>query len=372
MTKPKILFVDDEKHVLDSVRDAFRRVFEVDTASSGAEGLVKLAAGGHTVVVSDFQMPVMNGAQFLAKARVQAPDVIRVLLTGQASVAGAIAAVNDGNVFRFLTKPCPPPELQRAIEDAIEQARLVTADRELLQRKLSAMSDNLCRAERLASLGTMTGAIGHELNNILAAFRMSVAMIKENIELGEAPDPEDLDTLAHVERHLANHARNLLEYGKPRRQTGSTDLAATVRDAIEMLRVGANLKHVAVSMTIPDRPVMVAAERGEVEQVLINLIKNAVEATLDARKFDGRSPAVAIELTATDGVRCTVRDNGIGIPEANLALIFEPYFTTRSEDRGTGLGLFVVKQIAERCRGTLTVESKDKVGTAFTLSLPGS
>lgn len=370
---PRVLFVDDEQHILESFRDSFRRVFDVDVASSGPEGLAKLVDDGpYTVVVSDFQMPGMNGAQFLASAKIVAPDTVRVLLTGQASVDGAIAAVNDGCVFRFLTKPCAPPHLQRALEDAIEQARLVTADRDLLVRKLASMSDHLCRAERLASLGTMAGAVGHELNNLLASFRSSLQMIREDVALGQPPCKDDLDTLAHVESHLESHARGLLEYGRPRLPTGTTDLGATVKDAIEMLRVGASLKHVTVDMTIPERPAVISAERSDVEQVLINLIKNAVEATHDARGLDERTPKVSIELTNGDGITCVVRDNGIGIPDANLPLIFEPYFTTRSDDRGTGLGLFVVRQIVARCGGTLTVESTPRVGSAFTLRVPAA
>ena len=368
---PRVLFVDDEPQILDGFRDSFRRVFDVDVATSGPEGLAKLVDNGpYTVVVSDFQMPGMNGAQFLASAKIGAPETVRVLLTGQASVAGAMAAVNDGHVFRFLTKPCAPPQLQRALEDAIEQARLVTADRDLLERKLASMSDHLCRAERLASLGTMAGAVGHELNNLLAAFRASVQMIREDVAAGQPPCEEDLETLEHVEAHLESHARGLLAYGRPRLSTGTTDLGATVRDAIEMLRVGASLKHVTVDMTIPEQPTVISAERADVEQVLINLIKNAVEATQDARGIDERKPVVSIELKNEDGITCIVRDNGIGIPDANLPLIFEPYFTTRSGDRGTGLGLFVVRQIVERCGGTLTVESTPHVGSAFTLRVP--
>lgn len=370
---PRVLFVDDEPHILDGFRDAFRRQLEVDVANSGAEGLAKLVEHGpYTVVVSDFQMPGMNGAQFLAGAKVVAPETVRVLLTGHASVDGAIAAVNDGHVFRFLTKPCASRQLSRAIEDAIEQARLVTADRDLLERKLASMSDHLCRADRLALLGTMAGGVGHELTNLLAAMRASLAMIREDVARGLPPCVEDLETLEYVESHLESHARGLLEYGRPRQTSGATDLGATLRDAIEMLGVGASLKHVTLDVVIPKGSLSVSAERSEVEQVLVNLIKNAVEAAHDARNFDGRRPVVSIELTVDGGVTCVVRDNGIGIPDANLPLIFEPYFTTRSSDRGTGLGLFVVRQIVERCGGTLTVDSKDRVGSTFTVRLPAA
>jgi signal transduction histidine kinase len=367
---PRVLFVDDEPNILESIRDSLRRHFDVVTATSGAEGLHELAKQAFAVVVSDFQMPGMNGAKFLAQARIVSPQAIRILLTGQASVHDAIEAVNHGNIFRFLTKPCSPPDLKRALDDAIEQARLVTADRELLERKLDSMSQHLRRAERLASLGTLTGAIGHELNNMLAVFRCSLEMIDEAAAVGQLPDPEDLQALQRVEAHLANHARNLLDYGRPRKSTRTTDLGHTVREAVELLRAGCALRHIDVEISTPSQPVLVEADRGETEQVMINLIKNAAEATIAASRKDRRKPRVAIDVATAERATCVVRDNGIGIPCGNLPLIFEPYFTTRADDTGTGLGLFVVKQIVERYQGNLRVGSEEGVGTTFTVELP--
>lgn len=185
---PRVLFVDDEPQLLESFEDGLHRQFEVVTATSGADGLRVLErTPPFTIVVSDFQMPGMNGAEFLAKAKILSPQSVRVLLSGQATVQGAIAAVNDGNVFRFLTKPCSPAELRRALDDALEQARLVTADRELLERKLDNMVAQLRRTERLASLGTMAGAIGHELNNALTALTCSLDMIRRDATAGRVP-----------------------------------------------------------------------------------------------------------------------------------------------------------------------------------------
>ena len=147
--RPRILCVDDEPNVLAGLVRMLRREFEVVTAGDGAAGLEVLARQGpFIVVVSDFMMPGMTGVQFLARAKQLAPDTVRILLTGQASLEGAIASVNEGNIFRFLSKPCSREHLVKALEDAIEQARLVTADRELLERKLEDMSADLLRVHR--------------------------------------------------------------------------------------------------------------------------------------------------------------------------------------------------------------------------------
>jgi CheY-like chemotaxis protein len=132
-----ILFVDDEPHVLAGLRRILRGRFSIETASSGVEALQALASGRtYAVVVSDMRMPEMDGVHFLARARSAAPDSVRMMLTGNADVRTAIEAVNQGTIFRFLTKPCPAEELIAAIEAAIVQYDLVQAEKVLLERTL--------------------------------------------------------------------------------------------------------------------------------------------------------------------------------------------------------------------------------------------
>jgi signal transduction histidine kinase len=294
-----------------------------------------------------------------------------VLLTGQASIQGAIAVVNDGNVFRFLTKPCAPPDLTRAIEDAIEQARLITADRELLERKVDAMFGHLKRAERLATVGTLCGAIGHELGSILSAFKCSLAAVRERRLAGAPPLDEDVETLERVEAQLEAHARSLLGFGRPRNRTPACDIGRAVCDALELLRAGGMLRRTRCELHLPPSTVTVAADQSEIGQVVMNLIKNASEATEEAARRDHRSPQVCVTLEAGDrDTTLSIRDNGSGINSDDLPFVFEPYFTTKPEDQGTGLGLYIVKQIVERAGGRVTVESEPGVGTTFYVTLP--
>lgn len=130
--------VDDEQRLLDGLRRSLHGRYAVDFATSGAEGLARIADAPtpYAVVVSDMMMPVMNGAEFLARTREVSADSVQIILSGQADLTSTIAAVNDGNLFRFLTKPCEPDDLTRALDAALHQHRLVTAERELLQRTL--------------------------------------------------------------------------------------------------------------------------------------------------------------------------------------------------------------------------------------------
>ncbi|MEO7733238.1 MAG: response regulator [Kofleriaceae bacterium] len=136
--RPRVLFVDDEPAVLEAVALNLRRNYDVVTATSAAAGLEHLEAeSDFAVVVSDMRMPKMDGATFLALARETAPDVVRMLLTGHSDLDATIKAVNHGQLFRFLTKPCPKETLINAIECAVTQHRLITGERVLLEQTLN-------------------------------------------------------------------------------------------------------------------------------------------------------------------------------------------------------------------------------------------
>ncbi|MFT3694238.1 MAG: response regulator [Kofleriaceae bacterium] len=135
--KPKILCIDDEPNMLASMQLTLRRDFDIVVASSGEMGLQLLETTPDVVVIiSDMRMPKMNGAAVLTRAREMRPDVTRILLTGQADTQSTISAINDGQVFRFLTKPCQPDELIRVLKAAVEHNRLITAERVLVQETL--------------------------------------------------------------------------------------------------------------------------------------------------------------------------------------------------------------------------------------------
>jgi len=134
----RVMFVDDEQNVLDGIRRQVGRRADVVTATSGDEALRLIRGSGpFAVVVSDMRMPHMTGTQLLAQVRELAPDTVRMILSGQSDLQATIDAVNEGQIFRFLSKPCSPELLWKGIESGFEQYRLINAERELLERTLS-------------------------------------------------------------------------------------------------------------------------------------------------------------------------------------------------------------------------------------------
>ncbi|MEJ5349414.1 MAG: HD domain-containing phosphohydrolase [Desulfosoma sp.] len=133
----RILFVDDDPNILSSLKRSLRKHYDIETAVGPEEGLQAVRDNRSlALVISDLRMPVMDGIQFLTKVREISPDTVRMILTGNADLQAAMDAVNQGNIFRFLTKPCAPETLLLAIQAGLQQYRLVRAEKELLEKTL--------------------------------------------------------------------------------------------------------------------------------------------------------------------------------------------------------------------------------------------
>jgi response regulator RpfG family c-di-GMP phosphodiesterase len=144
----KILIVDDERNILEAFQRQLRKHYQIEVAEGGEAGLEVIAdRGPFAVVVSDYRMPGMDGIRFLAKVKVQSPESIRMMLSGQADLPAIVEAVNQGEIFRFLTKPCPPEIFHQSLEAGLTQYRLIRAEKELLEQTLTgslqALSDVL-------------------------------------------------------------------------------------------------------------------------------------------------------------------------------------------------------------------------------------
>jgi response regulator RpfG family c-di-GMP phosphodiesterase len=141
----KVLLVDDDVNLLESFRRQLRKKAELVTAEGSKAGIEAAARQGpFAVVISDYSMPGMNGVDMLRVIRHGSPDTVRVLLTGHADLEIAIQAVNEGNIFRLLTKPCPPETIEKVLDDAFRHHDLITAERELLEKTLTGSVAVLC------------------------------------------------------------------------------------------------------------------------------------------------------------------------------------------------------------------------------------
>lgn len=131
----RVLFVDDEKDILDGYRRLLHGEFDIQTALGGGQALAELHLfGPYAIVISDMRMPGMNGAEFLSQVRQLAPATVRMLLTGHKDIAQAIAAVNDGQIFRYLSKPCKKPDLLKSIQLGLAQYHINLEEKQAVTR----------------------------------------------------------------------------------------------------------------------------------------------------------------------------------------------------------------------------------------------
>lgn len=318
--RPLVLCVDDEPNVLEGLALHVRRRFEMLTAGSGAEALAVAAAHPTlAVVMSDMRMPGMSGAELLARLRVERPDATRLLLTGQSDLDSAIQAINEGHVFRFLTKPCPAAIVLGALADAVEQHRLVTAERELLERTLRgavhALSDVLSLANP-AAFGSaslvrrqalaLADAVGYPLRwqlevaallLQLGAVALDPALI-ERIDSGAPLQPEEQQAAARIPEVAARLLADIprLDEARALIQLVGAPAAPAGRDPV--LRSGGAILRLASEVVALDR-------RGlDPEEALRSLRgreshpKELVEALATLRQVTGRDAVRELAVRA--------------------------------------------------------------------------
>ncbi|MCK6545738.1 response regulator [Myxococcota bacterium] len=366
LARPRVLCVDDEPLVLEGLAASLRRKFDVRTATGGSAALELIEdEPAFDVVVSDFAMPEMNGAQFLELARLAAPSAVRVLLTGHASVEHAIAAVNAGHIFRFLTKPCAPADLARAIDDAVEHGRLVALDRSLSERRLEAMSGHLLVAERFSSAGAVAVSVADELEHVRAALGAVIDRLHAHTSAAIPAELPELDVLDAQRRALDPLPARLRRSSQATEDLSSpTDLVATIAGEVRALAELGQLAEVAIKTTLPPGPLWVAMPKARAAQLVSNLLRNALDAVATCERR-------AVDVVVTQASRTAVlavTDSGVGVPAAQLPMIFEPYFTTKPGH--SGLGLFAVREILRACGGSVDVVSEPGRGTTFEVHAP--
>jgi PAS domain S-box-containing protein len=250
---------------------------------------------------------------------------------------------------------------RRVAEDELRAAKASIED------KLQKSRQQLMLAERRATLGTLAGGVGHELRNIA---QIQVAAVDE---LAGALDANEnvtelarsiLPDLERVSDHITQHGNRLMQLAHPGSdQAERLDVNEIVRDVGAMLRLAGKLGRIELVLALGQTPIFVMANRTRIEQVLVNLIINAADAI-------GDTGTITIEAKQGRAGRivCAVADTGPGIPKELSDKIFEPFFTTKGE-KGTGLGLPVVKEIITSYGGQLVVVT-GPAGTTFSFDLP--
>lgn len=239
------------------------------------------------------------------------------------------------------------------------------AEREKAERNLRVAEQTLAQSSKLAALGEMSAAVSHELNQPLAAMKTYLAGARLLLQRKRSEEAlssfqriDDLiDRMGAITRQLKSYARKGGDTLQP------MDIKESVNNALSMMEPQLRRRTVEITCVMPREPVMVMGDRMRLEQVLINLLRNALDATKTTE-----NPSVEILVSGGETAIVTVRDNGEGI--ANLDALFEPFYTTKSPGDGVGLGLAISSGIVNDLGGRLMAHDGQEGGAVFEVSLP--
>jgi PAS domain S-box-containing protein len=286
------------------------------------------------------------------------------VITPEAGFQGIVLVARDMSEMRQLLADREAEIKRRRAAEGELRALNASIEEQLEQTRQS-----LLLAERRSTLGTLAGGVGHELRNIaqiqIAAVDELSAALAANEDVTELARTL-LPDLERVGDHITAHGKRLMQLARPGSDTiEAIDLNVLVKDMVEMLQRAGKLRHVKVVKNFAVERAIATVNRIKIEQILVNLIGNAVDA------IGSSEGTITIDVfPSEDRLVCAVRDTGSGIPPDVLDKIFQPFFTTKPEDKGTGLGLPVAREIVKSYGGTLAVNSQVGTGTTFQFDLP--
>ncbi|KJZ20976.1 cytochrome C biogenesis protein CcmE [Loktanella sp. S4079] len=239
------------------------------------------------------------------------------------------------------------------------------AEREKVEQTLQVAEQTIAQSSKLAALGEMSAAVSHELNQPLAAMKTYLAGARLLLQR-ERPEEamssfqridDLLERMGAITRQLKSYARKGADAFEP------MDIRASVSTALAMMEPQLKIRDVNIIRSLPNEPVMIIGDRLRLEQVIVNLLRNALDATQGAS-----NPTVEILLAAGDTISLQIRDNGEGIE--NLDQLFEPFYTTKKPGDGTGLGLAISSGIVSDLGGRLMARNAVDGGAIFEVQLP--
>ncbi|RJQ84166.1 MAG: hybrid sensor histidine kinase/response regulator [Desulfobacteraceae bacterium] len=362
--------MDDEEDFRQTlVKRLNRRGIMANQAANGEACLALLSEHPMDVVVLDVKMPGMNGIDVLQRIKQTWRSTEVILLTGHAATQDGVEGIKAG-AFDYLSKPV---EFEHLLGKIIQAYDKILGGREKQQASeyRARIAQQMIATERLAALGTLAAGVAHEINNPLAIINEAAGYMRLLLDK-QGPDmpareafQRALDKIENsVKRARAITHQLLGSVRKSESVLAEVHIAELVSETMQMLANEARDKNITLSRQAPADLPPIWVEPNQVRQILINLLSNAIHAT----PAHGRIWAT-LAGSAAD-VSIEIGDTGTGIPRENLEKIFEPFFSTKTPGQGTGLGLYVTRQIVEKLGGTIEVRSRVGQGSQFTVRIP--
>ena len=371
---PKILLVDDNQDFLQVTGEILRLKagYDVILLEEGRRTFDVARQEKPDVIMLDVYMPDADGPQICRelKASDDLANIPILFLTAVGAQAQFRARCLEEGGDDFLMKPVDTQELiarlrvllrVKALQDTLRR------ERDELEQKVQERARELKEKETLAAIGKMVAGIAHEIRNPLGAISNSAAVLSRDLIL-EGEDLKLMEIIVQESARLRQTINDFLTFAHPPPHNFTpVDFKQLVEDVLFLAKRDSLCgPGVEIQVDIPERLPAIEVDRDRMQQVLWNLIRNALEATRGRGK-------IHLELKLSmrkgrEGVKITVADDGVGIPEEDREQIFEPFFTRKA--RGSGLGLAMVQSTIRAHGGDVTVKSSEGKGSVFTVWLP--
>ncbi|MBL9003779.1 MAG: response regulator [Myxococcales bacterium] len=347
-----IVLAEDNADMRAFLSELLAPYYNVTTVTDGKSALTAIQSQLPDVVLADVMMPHLSGIELCRelKSDQRTRTIPVILLTARSGIDETMEGFSSG-AADYLVKPFSPREL------------LVRVSVQLKVRRLTAQVAN---AARLSAVGTLAAGVAHEIKNPLNAISTGAAALRKRNELTPTLYGEVLDMIDECVQRIAEITTALTDHARPADGEGVSvfDLRHGLESTLKLLsdRLRHNSLHV-VRRYDTERLVLVRPR--QLNQVFLNLLDNAMRASPS-----GGNIYLSLSDTGRGTIRLTVGDDGPGVPPESRERIFDPFFTTRAPGEGTGLGLYLSRQIIEAHGGALRVGSSESGGAEFTVELP--
>lgn len=379
--KYAILYVDDEEKSLKYFARAFEDQFQIYTATNAQDGfkLIEEHADKIGVLMTDQRMPGEKGVWLLEKARQNHPRIIRILATAYADMEAAVSAVNSGSIYKYVTKPWDPVQLEQTLKRSLEFF-LVQMERDQLLREKMSVLHNMMIADRMVSLGLLAAGLSHHIRNSLVAVKTFLdlapaKMAEEKMEMTGLRNPDFWREYYQNVQSQIEKINNLLKdlwsaSEKPAFEFADQVKIREVLDAsIETLKPDFAAKNIEIRNEVPDTLPLVKVDKPKFYRLFELLLKDELASlpagcriTFTANEIQSASnkPSVQIQMT----------DNGPGLPQEALRLVFDPFVVRSDSPMEYGIHLMACYFIVHHHGGKIEARGESPQGTTFTIRLP--
>jgi two-component system probable response regulator PhcQ len=380
--KYTVLYVDDEEKSLKYFTRAFSDQFTILTATNAQDGLKLLEAHKDEIglLMTDQRMPGEKGVWLLEKARQLQPRIIRILATAYADMDAAIAAVNTGAIYKYVTKPWDPPQLETTLKRGLEFFMVQRERDQLLREKMSVLH-NMMIADRIVSLGLLAAGLSHHIRNSLVAVKtfLDLAPAKleeEKIDLAGLRNPDFWKEYYQNVQGQITKINNMLKDLWSASERPTFEFADRVRlhevmaETLERLKEGFAAKNITVENAIPDSLPEMNVDKPKFYRLFELLLKDEIASLPAGSRVTLSASVLNAGRPDKQEIQILLADNGPGLPKEALRLVFDPFVVRSDSPMEYGIHLMACYFIVHHHGGRIEAKSEDGKGTVFTLRLP--